>query len=223
MGFGLLTSVTWAVPPNFERYKVILDKAPFGQVEVVAPIQPAPPPTVNQPLWVKQFRLSMLQEDWDGTLILGLVNNTTKKSIMLREGESDPETGIKFIAADYEASTATISKDGDVRQLGADQNQVAVAAPQPTTSSATTKSASTRSSRATSYAQRRAARQKHLADLRKQRETSNAKPPALPEPVLQQHLQNMQMEAIRKGAPPLPVPLTPAMEQQLIKEGVITN
>jgi len=35
------------------------------------------------------------------------------------------------------------------------------------------------------------------------------------------HLQQQQMEAIRKGLPPLPIPLTPEMDAQLVAEGVL--
>jgi hypothetical protein len=38
---------------------------------------------------------------------------------------------------------------------------------------------------------------------------------------LKEHLQEYQMEAIRQGQPPLPIPLTPESEAQLAKEGFL--
>jgi len=38
---------------------------------------------------------------------------------------------------------------------------------------------------------------------------------------LRAHLERVQMDAIRNGLPPLPLPLTPEMDAQLVKEGVL--
>jgi len=46
-------------------------------------------------------------------------------------------------------------------------------------------------------------------------------PPRLQGEELQRHLQQYQMEVIRKGLPPLPIPLTPEMDRQLVQEGVL--
>ncbi|HPG01029.1 MAG TPA: hypothetical protein PLE77_13295, partial [Kiritimatiellia bacterium] len=49
-------------------------------------------------------------------------------------------------------------------------------------------------------------------------------PPAQPKYTgeeLERHLQEYQMEVIRQGLPPLPIPLTPEMDNQLVNEGVL--
>ena len=38
---------------------------------------------------------------------------------------------------------------------------------------------------------------------------------------LEKHLNEYQMDVIRQGLPPLPIPLTPEMDQQLVNEGVL--
>ena len=51
-----------------------------------------------------------------------------------------------------------------------------------------------------------------------------AEPPPQPKYTgeeLEKHLKEYQMEVIRQGLPPLPIPLTPDMDDQLVKEGVL--
>ena len=68
-----------------------------------------------------------------------------------------------------------------------------------------------------SYAERLRARREAL--LIKQEEMR--KTPGLSGEELQKHLQEIQMDAIRKGLPPLPIPLTKEMDDKLVSEGVI--
>ena len=51
--------------------------------------------------------------------------------------------------------------------------------------------------------------------------TVSAAPERLTGEALQKHLQDYQMELIRTGQPPLPIPLTPEMDAQLVREGVL--
>jgi hypothetical protein len=55
-------------------------------------------------------------------------------------------------------------------------------------------------------------------------ERRRAKPPPKPKYTgeeLEKHLQDYQMDVIRQGLPPLPVPLTEAMDNALVEEGVL--
>ena len=54
-------------------------------------------------------------------------------------------------------------------------------------------------------------------------EAEQAQPPPEPKmtgPELEKHLQNYQLEVIRQGLPPLPIPLTPEMDAQLVAESI---
>ncbi len=91
-----------------------------------------------------------------------------------------------------------------------------------------------------SYAERRRRREEErMAALAQQQQATEAaaaaastppagnaaEPAAAPERLtgeaLQKHLQEYQMELIRTGQPPLPIALTPEMDAQLVREGVL--
>ena len=72
------------------------------------------------------------------------------------------------------------------------------------------------------------AQQQQAAEAAAAAQSTEAAPatvPAAPERLtgesLQKHLQEYQMELIRTGQPPLPIALTPEMDAQLVKEGVL--
>jgi hypothetical protein len=46
-------------------------------------------------------------------------------------------------------------------------------------------------------------------------------PPPLQGTEMEHQLQEYQMQAIREGREPLPIPLTPEIDQQLVNEGVL--
>ena len=60
-----------------------------------------------------------------------------------------------------------------------------------------------------------------IAERQQQQQPEPPPQPTLTGDALQKHLENVQMDAIRNGLPPLPMPLTPAMDAQLVKEGVL--
>ena len=67
-----------------------------------------------------------------------------------------------------------------------------------------------------SYAERRATRM--------QQRQEPPPPPLQPKytgEALEKHLKEYQMQVIREGLPPLPIPLTPEMDNQLVSEGVL--
>lgn len=186
---------------GFERYQLILDKQPFGQdppeVEVVQ--VPA------SQSFARNLRLSMLFEGMDGTTRAGVVDNATKKSYILRIGE--PQDGLEVVEADIKSSEAMLRKGNEVALFKLESG-----AGEPI-------SKTEQSSRQSSYAERRQALLKKIETQRKEEEPPTK--PALTGEALQKHLENVQMDAIRNGLPPLPLPLTPAMDAQLVKEGVL--
>ena len=201
---------------DFSRYQVIIDRKPFGDAPVAPPSAPTTNVNPNAPDWLKDYRLTMLTEETDGTLTLGLVNNKTKASIVLSEGEENPIEGIRFLAGNYESIEVQLQKGSEIRTLSAKDNQAGAANnPAPQASAART-AATASASPSASYAQRRSARQKKLADLRKKQEEAKQAAPKYTPAEMQEHLQNYQMEVLRRGLPPLPVEISPEMENQLI-------
>jgi hypothetical protein len=77
--------------------------------------------------------------------------------------------------------------------------------------------------------QRRAGEQQARPDYttrRRMRAAPEPPPPPPPEPKytgeeLQKHLENYQLEVIRQGLPPLPIPFTPEMDRKLVEEGIL--
>jgi hypothetical protein len=205
-GIALLTAspLTRGAPPEFSRYRVILDRKPFGK----AP----PPPEVEERVvppsesFARDWRMSALLEVEDGGIRIGLYNQKTKQSFFL--GVGDIEDGIELVSADYDSEEAVLRKgsemaviklqSGDIQTLSSSQQQERLAQRQ----------------QRPSYAERRRAR----AARRAQRE--EIKPKYTGEE-LERHLQEYQMDVIRQGLPPLPIPLTQEMDDQLVNEGVL--
>ena len=186
---------------GFERYQLILDKQPFGQEPPEADVVQVP----ASQSFARNLRLSMLFQGMDGTTRAGVVDNSTKKNYILRIGE--PQDGLEVVEADIKSSEAMLRKGNEVALF-----KLEASAGEPI-------SKSEQSSRQSSYAERRQALLKKIETQRKE-----AEPP--PEPTmtgeaLKKHLEHVQMDAIRNGLPPLPLPLTPEMDAQLVKEGVL--
>ncbi len=197
----LLTSVLsgMAVEEGFERYQVIIDKHPFGE-------EPPEAETVQIPLnqsFARHLRLSMLFEGSEGELRVGIIDSKEKKNYILSIGEL--QDGLELIEADLAASEAMLRKGNEVALFKLESDK-----PEPL-------SKSQQAARRSSYADRRRARQTPV---------KNTEPKEPPEPrltgeALRKHLENVQMDAIRNGLPPLPLPLTPEMDDQLVSEGVL--
>ena len=185
---------------GFKRYQTILDKQPFGQ-------EPPEADLVQVSLsesFARNLRLSMLFEGSDGDVRAGVVDTSSKKSYILRIGQA--EDGLELVEADLKTSEAMVRKDNEVALF-----KLEAGSPEPL-------SKGQQAARKSSYEERRRGRQ----------ESAEAAPLATPPPqtiltgaALEKHLQNVQMDAIRNGLPPLPLPLTPEMDAQLVREGVL--
>jgi hypothetical protein len=190
-----------AVDSGFARYQLILDKQPFGSEPPEADIVQVP----ASQSFARNLRLSMLFEGPDGTTRAGIVDNSTKKSYILRIGE--PQDGFEIVEADIRASEAMVRKGNEVALF-----KLEAGAGEPI-------SKSEQSSRKSSYADRRRDLLQKIDDQRK--EPEKAPVPELTGDALKKHLEEVQMDAIRNGLPPLPLPLTPEMDAQLVSEGVL--
>lgn len=202
---------------DFSRYEVILERKPFGDVQAQA--QAAQKLTADQlqNSFIKDLRLCAIYEDDSGVRV-GIVNikSTPQASFILHLDESTDD-GIKLVDADYETGSALLRKGSEEYWI-AMGNELSVA----TGGGAPPQLASAPGSgvpgeKRESYAER----------LRKRREALRAppaKPPELAGEDLQKHLEQYQMDLIRAAGekgPPLPIPLTPEMDEQLVKEGVL--
>jgi len=198
----------------FDRYRIILDRAPFGE---------APPPDSGQPVvnvppsesFAKKIRMSALLED-EGRIRVGLIDMTTNESFFL--GVGDMELGIELISADYETEEAVLRKGPEMAVIKLQSGEITALNPAEQQARLQQQQAPP-SGAGLSYAERR-----------RQRQAAQRQPPAPPPPPpqplftgedLQKHLQEYQMEVIRSGLPPLPIPLTEEMDDQLVAEGLL--
>jgi len=201
----LLTSALsgMAVEEGFERYQLIIDKHPFGE-------EPPELDTVQISLnksFARHLRLSMLFEGPGGDVRAGIIDTQDpkdEKSYVLSIGEL--QAGLELIGADISASEATLRKGSEMAVFKLESDT-----PEPL-------SKSQQAARRSSYAGRRNAR---LAAANKKTEPKKPEAPRLTGEALRAHLENVQMNAIRDGLPPLPLPLTPEMDAQLVSEGVL--
>lgn len=203
----LLISATLSMAneEGFARYQIILDKQPFGQEPPEADLVEVP----ASQSFARNLRLSMLFEGPDGDLRAGIIDQASKKSYILRIGAE--EDGLVLLEADLKASEAMLRRDNEVALFKLESGEGAPL------------SKKEQASRKTSYADRRNAL---LQKIEEQRTVPAEAPPPSPEPAvsgdaLRAHLENVQMDAIRNGLPPLPLPLTPEMDAQLVREGVL--
>lgn len=233
---------------EFGRYQVILDRKPFGEPPPPPPVAPPPPAKPEEPPeFTKTLTLCAIV-DGDMGLRVGLVKKgKTPQVYYLRPGEV--EDGIELLEADYEGQRALLRVEGEEHWLGmtAESTITSTAPPAPPKGAKPKKpsvakkgsaasrrpTVSTRKTKSGSYAERLRTRreeaQRRLAELQaKAKANATAKGEGSKEdpfsPLgeeLKKHLEEYQMELIRKGMPPLPMALTPEMDEKLVEEGIL--
>ena len=212
---------------SYDRYQPIVDREPFGALPKIAvatgPVVVVPPEPQfdadNPPkgAFIETLRICAMTET-DFGLRVGIVDIKTKPQAVYFLYPGEAENGIAVVEADYANERALLRKNDETYWLG--MNDVGaktapmVAAKTSKNAGATKRSAS---SKRLSYSDR----------LSRRRELEAARMEALRKPVeisgeaLKVHIQEMQMDAIRTGKPPLPIPLTREMDDQLVQEGVL--
>ncbi len=217
---ALLTVLLSAAPSiaalqqyTFDRYQPILDRQPFGEVKPDASAQTQKPAGPVAPPFTKDLKMCAITEDESGIQV-GFVNVATKppKSYFLRIGEM--EDYIELIDADYEEETALLRKGEEEDWISMDG---------PALSSGGSGGGGRKSPVASRSKTTKKRRESYAERLRKRREARvrKVKKPELEGEELAKHLQNYQMDLIRKGEPPLPMELTPEMDAQLVAEGLL--
>lgn len=214
-------------PPEFGRFKVILDRQPFGV--------PPPTPTVgsetptDSPL--SSLRVSAIIESPNGVRRVGLVDERTSRSYFLAPGES--EDGLELVSIQFEEETATLRWQGQTATLRLQGGPSSPTAP-------SARGGAVMPARAIPGAGQPTVGAGNMELMRPRGPPFRRRPPqampqtpdmgaagvpsAPPRPTpeeVERQLQQMQMDAIRRGLPPLPIPLTPEMDEQLVREGVL--
>ena len=196
-----------------ERYKVILDRSPFGADPLVVSQEEAKSAqeAAAAEAAAKELRLCFLLESENGDIRAGFQNKKAgpgdPKSIILMVGES--YLGMRLLDIDLDDSKATLQRDG-VPVVFELTKPIASKAPPKKTPPP---------------------RRKFGSGFRRKPPPKKVEKP--PEPKLspeeqrrrreevRANLQNYQMEVIRSGMPPLPIPLTQEMDDQLVAEGIL--
>lgn len=201
-----LTLLAMTETPSFERYQVILNRKPFGDPPP-EPVQAKPPPP-RADSFAKSLRLSMIVETDMGDVRIGFVDNRTSKSYSLIPGEA--QDGIELISADFEEEEAIIRNGEEMALLKLSSGTFEEIRPED--QEARIEAARNRPS----YAERRRARMERMREKEKTPPEPQYKGEELTE-----HLYEYQMEIIRQGLPPLPIPLTQEQDDQLVAEGFL--
>ena len=213
-----------AAPPDFSRYEVILERQPFG-APPAAPASPAEAPA-DSPL--AALRLSAIVESLGGVRRAGLVDQRTGRSYFLTPGES--EEGVELVSIQFAEESATLRWNSQTATLRLQAGAPAPAAPRAGPVPLTARSFPGGGAPTIGAGQIAPVRPVGPPVIRRRSVTiesaagASGTPAAPPRPSpeeVERQLQQVQMDALRRGLPPLPIPLTPEMDEQLVREGVL--
>lgn len=195
---------------DFGRYQVILDRAPFGVVQEPPTASNTVPGPDQGPSFVKDWHLVGVTES-GGELQAALVNIQNNNCYLLLTGDVVEE--VTVLAIDFERESVQLQKGTEKQWLGMEDLTMGGTNPGGITSVGSADGATSNPDRAAMS--RRASRRRETSRHRE------VEQPTLTGAELEKHLQDYQMDLIRKGEPPLPIPLTKEMDSQLVKEGVL--
>lgn len=214
---GALTGIVPLRAVDLGEYQIILDKQLLGSVRQVTPPAVAPPVNVPAPAWSQNYRMTMMTQDGrDGSIRVGLQNLQDQTSLLLIEGK-DRYEDFALVSANITQGSAQISYKGVSHRFdlqsgpGVTRREPAGRNTPETRQSSSPRTPSTRSSSSPRTSGRNRGEEKPTLQIRRFASREE----------LQEHLKQQQMDAIRTGKPPLPIPLTPEMDQQLVQEGVL--
>ena len=199
------------------RYEVIVERSPFGAdplagAEVTDKAAAATLKTLE-----KEIRLCFLLESQTGEVRAGFQNIRAKpgepKSVMLMVGESFK--AMKLQEIDLDNSTATLQYQGkpltfELTGATAATKVAAKPAPAPAKPQRRFGGGFRRSTPPPEEVQPKPPVPKETPEEQARRRQE-----------VRENLQEYQMEVIRSGMPPLPIPLTEEMDDQLVSEGVL--
>lgn len=204
-----------AVDYKRERYNVIVDRSPFGEDPTLANVavqdaKDAAAAAAAAKKLEKEIRLCFLLESESGEVRAGFQNlkaaKGDPKSIMLMVGESFK--GMQLKGIDLANNSATLNINGKAVTFELAKAPAAKAAPakKPT---------------ATPRRFGRGFQPKPAAPAKPPEPQLTPEEKAAKRAEVQENLRQYQMEVIRAGMPPLPIPLTKDMDDQLVSEGIL--
>jgi hypothetical protein len=202
-----------AQAPDFSRYQVILDRKPFGDSASAVAAARAATTVVPTEAFTKNLRMCAITEDENGIRV-GIFNVASNISYYFGLGET--EDGITLLDADFEEEKALLQKGAEEYWISM-SGETTVSSGGPTLFPGGPAAQGGPERKRESYAER----------LRRRREATRVKTVEVPQITneeLEQRLMNLQMELIRaqgEMGPPLPSPLTPEMDDQLVQEGYL--
>ena len=198
-------------------YAVILSRKPFGEPppEPVAPSPAATPPV--GPSLADQYKMCAVKETEDGMWV-GFIEAKTSKSYYMKVGEREDD--IEVVDADYDLEKALLRKGSQEGWITMGSGGGTGGAPGMPLGMMMPSYSDGGNTNRMSYAERRRRRMAELEERRRK----IAEAPKLPPEELEKKLREYQMDLIRAGGtngPPLPLPLTPEMDDQLVAEGIL--
>ena len=204
---------------DFSRYDIILSRMPFGEPPP-APVVVTPKPTglaPNSP--ARNLRMCGMTDGPDGlvTYVVNIKPGKDDPVSYYSVAMGEPDNGLDLLDADYESGTARFSFNGEEFDLPMDGGAPGVAAAVPPTAAVKTASSKTATKRP-SFRDRLKKKRREEEIARRLREQEANK---MTKEQLNKHLQDYQMDVIRQGLPPLPMPLTREMDDKLVAEGVL--
>ena len=201
---------------ELDKYQIIIDRQPFGR-ELISP-EPSVSSIKSEAEAIaaakaaeKELRLCFIFETTKGLIRAGFQNKIVKagepKSIML--GVGDTFKGMKLVDVNIQESTATLDRNGVMIMFSLNKSAKNTLGNSKTTSTRKFNSGF-RSSNTYDKEIKKEVNVKLTVQQQEQRKQE-----------IQESLRQYQMDVIRAGLPPLPVPLTKQMDDQLVAEGVL--
>jgi len=215
----------YAAGVDFSRYSLILDRRPFAAADLVDESADQVVTLEEPPAFVKDLRMCAITESPAGIRV-GFVNISAKPPQPYYLYVGDSEDGIELVEADYDGEGALLRKGAEQfwLQMGGESlgggapPAVGASSPPPIGGSSPPAMPKVSSPAGKdgniTYAERR---RRRLAEMRARAAASRD----LSEEEVEKRLREYQMDLIRKGLTPLPIRLTPEMDAQLVKEGVL--
>lgn len=198
---------------EFSRYAVIMERRPFGTIEPVVEI--APVVTVQAPPeFVKNLRMCAITESAVGIRV-GFVDIRAKPPKPYYMYIGDEEDGIQLVDADYEGESCLVRKDREQFRMYLGKTPAAAEIVPPGEAYRRKEVPPPETTVDESYAERR---RKRLLALRREAAAIDR---TMTKAEAEAQLREYQMDLIRQGKTPLPIPLTEEMDAQLVREGVL--
>ena len=201
---------------ELDKYQIIIDRQPFGR-ELISP-EPSVSSIKSEAEAIaaaksaeKELRLCFIFETTKGLIRAGFQNKIVKagepKSIML--GVGDTFKGMKLVDVNIQESTATLDRNGVMIMFSLNKSAKNTLGNSKTTSTRKFNSGF-RSSNTNDKEIKKEVNVKLTVQQQEKRKQE-----------IQESLRQYQMDVNRAGLPPLPLPLTKQMDDQLVAEGVL--